>query len=404
MNEGLPSELTLLIRCARTHISPALGIEIQDLVHQPLDWEFFLRQVHQHWLGSLVYRNLSLSREGIPSDVILRLERRFQLNRQRNLLMQEKLIELNACFRQAHIPILIFKGALLSQMLYGDLNLRRSLDLDILVKENDVYSANRLLKKLEYSSEFDLPMEQYNLYIKHQTEQIFTRKQGDFSIDLHWSLVPNQLSFSPDPDLPWQQSVKTRLADQELLTFSPEFLLIYLCIHGCKHGWWRLSWICDVNELLRSYPDLNWDWILNYARFYKIEKMLQLGLYLVQTLFEEPNSNRTIIIDFESSTIETGKQVIDHLWHLNPSPSPQHGDRVYLSVMPSVKDRLWFQINNVITPTHKEWAWIRLPVTLFFLYYPLRILRLSWKQIRRIWNQNLPAPTKNAASAPNAPK
>src|SRR3712207_8653927 len=39
--------------------------------------------------------------------------------------------------------------------------------------------------------------------------------------------------------------------------------LLILCVHGTKHIWGRLSWICDVAELLRTQPDMDWEYVLD---------------------------------------------------------------------------------------------------------------------------------------------
>ena len=42
---------------------------------------------------------------------------------------------------------------------------------------------------------------------------------------------------------------------------SSEDLLLYLCIHGAKHGWEYLELVCCVSELLKTKKNINWNLI-----------------------------------------------------------------------------------------------------------------------------------------------
>ena len=48
----------------------------------------------------------------------------------------------------------------------------------------------------------------------------------------------------------------------DVSSLAMENLLWLLCVHATKHKWARLSWICDVAELLRSQPQLNWEKVI----------------------------------------------------------------------------------------------------------------------------------------------
>jgi hypothetical protein len=46
--------------------------------------------------------------------------------------------------------------------------------------------------------------------------------------------------------------------------------------------------LCDISELIRAYPDLNWEQVLVQATKLGIERRLYLGLFLVSCLLETP--------------------------------------------------------------------------------------------------------------------
>ena len=67
-----------------------------------------------------------------------------------------------------------------------------------------------------------------------------------------------------------------------MLALAPEDSLLILCVHANKHQWSRLGWICDIAEMLRSHPDLNWPVVMEQARMLRSERMLLLGLLLAR--------------------------------------------------------------------------------------------------------------------------
>ena len=55
---------------------------------------------------------------------------------------------------------------------------------------------------------------------------------------------------------------------------------LMLCMHGSKHVWSRLIWICDVAQLLISSPDLDWKEVIEEANQSGLWRSLALGVLL----------------------------------------------------------------------------------------------------------------------------
>jgi len=45
-----------------------------------------------------------------------------------------------------------------------------------------------------------------------------------------------------------------------------------------------LKWVCDVAELLRIHPAMDWEWVMKQARTSGVVRMLFLGLSLAHHL------------------------------------------------------------------------------------------------------------------------
>jgi len=64
--------------------------------------------------------------------------------------------------------------------------------------------------------------------------------------------------------------------------------LLILCVHGSKHLWKRLIWICDIARLLEQQRQLDWPRLLQRADSLGSRRMLFLGLHLAHTLSGAP--------------------------------------------------------------------------------------------------------------------
>jgi len=76
---------------------------------------------------------------------------------------------------------------------------------------------------------------------------------------MHWALTPKYLPFHHDPDGVWESFTEANPAGRKIPTMAAERLLLFLCVHGAKHCWERMAWICDVSGLIRGHVPLDWD-------------------------------------------------------------------------------------------------------------------------------------------------
>jgi hypothetical protein len=61
-----------------------------------------------------------------------------------------------------------------------------------------------------------------------------------------------------------------------------------LCVHGSKHLWERLIWVCDIAEVIRVHHQMDWDLLMQNASKTGAERMLLVGLLIAHTLLDAP--------------------------------------------------------------------------------------------------------------------
>lgn len=383
------AEIELLLCCSNTHPDPHQLTRIQALVRQPLDWTYLVERATHHNILPLVDRQLQQIDSGsIPSEVLAQIHANFDGNFQRNLYLTAELLKLSRLFETHQIPMLSFKGPILAQIAYGNLALRQFLDIDILVPEADVVRANQLLVDRGYQSQFALTESQQIVYAELRNEQWFWHEEKQVCVDLHWSILPKHFSFTPDPHLLWLKTERVEFGSQSIDTLTPEHLLLFLCAHGAKHNWWRLYWICDIAELLRTHPDLDWASIHSLAGRFGTKRMLFLGLYLAHQLLGAvlPLSVLTEIESDPTLPI-LSIQIQERLFQIQASSDDSWTWRdyaIYRRTITSLKDRIWYWVDTILPPTPLEWQIVALPRPLFPLYYLVRLVRLILKHLFRI--------------------
>lgn len=377
-------EHELILNCARTYHSGENQEKILDLLSRDLDWNYILYWINYHGLIPLFYSSIKNFKDRVDPVFFEVIHYEFKQNACRNLFLTQELIKISQLFETEKISVLAFKGPVLAQVAYQNLGLRQFVDLDILIPQGSVSQASKILTQQGYLPQFEFKGWQENRYAQIRPEHNFYSSEKDLSIDLHWSLISSALSFHENPQLIWEDrnyQDRVQLANKTILTLSPEALLLFLCVHGAKHDWSHLSWVCDIGELLNRHQDLDWQWIEGQVGHLGTQTMLELGLGLAHTYLDAPIPEDWVKRLERNPKIQELGELIEGQWFNGQSDESRLRlmGQIYVQTMDSRRDRLWYWLDYVATPTPLEWEILPLPSGLFFLYYPFRLLRLLWK-------------------------
>ena len=199
--------------------------------------------------------------------------------------MTRELTRISAVLEHNEISAIPWKGPLLASVAYGDVALRQFSDLDILVREQDAMRAKDLLLGLGYRPLHQRPVEQQAAFYGLRKVCEMMREDGRVTVELHWAITSNTFPFALDPAALWVGAETVSLEGTPLPNMSPEDLLLVLAVHGAKHHWGKLMWICDIAEVVRSYADkLDWSRLMTRARSLGAARILSLALCLARDL------------------------------------------------------------------------------------------------------------------------
>jgi hypothetical protein len=279
-----PREVDLLLHCARTHLDTQHLQHVRTLLRENLDWAYVTQMAIRHGVMPLLYWNLNKAcPDSVPANIFQRLRTNFFQISARNLSLAGELLKVLHHLKEHGIPAIPFKGPTLAVSAYGNLSLRQFGDLDIFVPKRHLPRAAEILLSQGYQARNQLNQEHHRdpLEEKYHT---FIRKDGLVGVDLQWMIADNHFSFQLDHE-DWQARLApVSLAGGSVLSFPPEVMLLILCVHGSKHRWTRLQWVCDIAELLRAHPRMDWERVLELASRLGAQRMLTLGIVLAHDL------------------------------------------------------------------------------------------------------------------------
>ncbi len=372
-------ELELLLYCLRPQPDPT---RLKLLAAEPLNWDYLIDLAFGQGVLPLFFSSLeAICPEQVPPVHFERLRQLFKLNLINTLSLSGELTRLAPQFDKAKILFLVLKGPTLAQMAYGDITLRQYTDLDLLVKENQLQAARKLLITDGFRPKPDLTPFLQAKYTRLRYEQDYWKAGGNSLVDLHWSVLPRGFSFSPDPLIVWDKPCQIEVAGAQVWTLSPENLLLYLCAHAAKHDWQSLSFVCDIAWLIHSQPQLDWELVLVRAGKFGTAPMLLTGLWLAHRMLAVPLPQNIIRKLEGNMSVEEIAERAEVLM-LGATPNPLRRFlryNLYLKSMENLQDKAHFWINETLQPTSLEWQLLPLPARLYPLYYLLRPLRLAAK-------------------------
>ncbi len=387
-------EVELLLSCARTYIDPKRAERIKTLLQEDIDWDYLLRTARLHGVIPLLYHSLDATcPEAVPKARLAQLCNYFHTNARRSFFLTGELLKVLHLFEAHGIRVIPYKGPVLASSVYGKLMLRQFCDLDILIHKRDVLRTQKLLIS-----------QGYQLKYQRNWEYHFVTEDSKVNLDLHYSgITPREHPFPLDFDRLWKRLEPVSLASTTVLNLNSEDLLLILCVQVTKDCWqWteKLAKICDIAEVIRVYPGMDWNRLIKQASNLGSERMLFLGLLLAHDLLgiDLPEE---ILRRIQTNLVvkALAKQVCgrlfgteDRFFVTDGPPKYLDTEKIlfYLRVRERLQDKVPYFLHLVkvaLTPTSADRAFLPLFPSLWFLYYLVRPIRISGNYILSLLQQ-----------------
>ena len=373
-------EAALLIACARVPVDGPHVVRIRQLVRAGLDWTRVLDLAAAHGMRPLLYHHLNAAcADGVPHDVILQLRAFAHMNAARNLVMARELLSLLSMLAAAGVQAVPYKGPVLAQAIYGNLGLREFTDLDILIRPADATRARALMLARGYRPQYALVNEHDAAFRRADCEYTFTHTEHGTTVEIQWALAPRFFSLTLDREGLERRLGSATLLGTPTLALSPEDLLFILCVHGCKHAWSQLEWICGVAETIRVTPGMDWPLVLSLADAAGARRMLLLGLAVARDRVDAAlpvSVNR--LVDRDAAVSRLAAEILGRRLDDNGSGTLRRA-LVHLQMRERWADRIRYCVRLPFTPTARDLALLSPAPGARYVAYPVRMARLALK-------------------------
>jgi hypothetical protein len=378
MQADMAREDQLCLLLARGRLSAEARGCAAELLASPLCWPLVLELTYAHQILPLLYRNLrAFGFPGVPGAVRAELTSAFRINALRNTLLAEELVRVLRLLGGAGVPVMPLKGTPLAESLYGDSALRVCADIDILVPPKHLAEAFHLLLSSGYEAGFTQPR-LVDLLARYGKDCGVLMRQDRtcvYPLQLHCGLVwggPVERDLLEEV---WSEAARKSFHGVQAFTLSAEWEFLYLAVHAARHGLLPLKWLVDLDELcFRGTVD--WESVREKAGLLGWEEAVQSSLSACASFLDTPL----------------------HPLFSAAKPRPSRGfDALRLSALQVPREALFtvgllkrrsrklrFLAVRLFVPTPADCRFLPLPSCLFFLYYPLRPLRLGFMLAGRL--------------------
>jgi hypothetical protein len=381
-------ELRLLRAAAHPRLGPDGVRAFRHAAVANVDWPRVLPLAIAHRLVPFLSLHVEdHAADLVPDETREDLRARSTLIAARTLRQSALLAEVLEILYHARVRTLCLKGPSLALRLYGQLSLRGFADLDLLIPEHELSHALEALVAAGFHSAEPLQSIRASVVVRTGAHLTVTNADGSIPVELHPQFVRDRFSLALDVEDAFARAVPRDLLGTRMLTLADDDLLLYLCVHGCKHAWRQLEWLVSVAELIRQ-DAVDVESLLPRAQAVHARERLLLGLRLAHEILGAPLS---AAIRKAAATDRIDGLVRD-VWQLMQRGGGRLPDEAYaapvtfryqLRTFDRLRDRVRFAVATLAEPTDADFDRLSLPAGLTTAYWPYRVARLTTKYAAR---------------------
>jgi hypothetical protein len=373
MEKKLSPSISLILECCKIDRNEVI---IKSQIGKIGSWEEFISLSFSQGVFPLVYNTLKNYSEIISEDNLQTMKLKNLNIVKQNMFMTSELLRVLKILEENNILAIPFKGPVLSQMVYGDVVSRQYLDLDILIENKDLDIVIGILNELNYESKLNYNISKEKIK-ELVSDHLFFNLKSFISLEIHNKLF--SINF------PIKLNNADYLANRSIIsinnnlinTFSKEYLLVYLCLHGTKHLYSRLSWLIDIDRMINNY-DLDWKVIEKLVKDTNSKTMVYFSFFFSEYLFDtklpffiknEKNFKYSFLINRVMNT-----KVDDEI--------DNRFSYIHFLMFDNIKQKIMY-LFYILRPTFLDYQCITKEYKYDFIYYCIRPFNILFRFLRK---------------------
>ncbi len=381
---GIPNELRVILEMVKRDNDETIRLNSKEWFTD-MDWDLFLELAMHHRLFPILFPKLKLiDKKWIPEHIVQSLYQQYRNNTFRMLQLSGEMEQLSRFFSEKQIRLLILKGPVLASDLYGDLSLRTCGDLDMMVSIQDVEKVDQFLSNLAYEKDDYIETVLGDWKWRHHHVTYF-HSQKPIKIEVHWRLNPGP-GFEPNFEQLWERKRVSSLTSFPVFYLGREDLFLFLVTHGARHGWSRLRWLTDIDQILQQ--EINWIELKKRMKDYHFSQISGQALILASELLNSNLTEEAILLTRSKRSKKLAQKAtfyFEHMVNLHSFPVPEDVavyHKKHLFSLMSPQQKLLF-ILSFLYPYPEDAETLHLPKPFHFLYFPLRPILWAWRKIMK---------------------
>ena len=356
---------------------------IRLLLREPVGWKRLFDLADRHGTQPLLYQALAGVADAVPPDEMSSLRQSYQTNMHKALFLGRELIRIVERLSALGIEVLPYKGLALAEVIYGDIALRQSGDIDLLIRRQDFSRIRDGVRELGYTPHVTLSPAEERAYLQSGYESAFDGAAGPNLLEIQWAIQPRFYAIDFDMDGLFQRAEPITITGHPMKTPSSEDLLLVLSAHAAKHVWGRLVWLCDIARIM-GLSTLDWSWIGAQAKSLGIVRIVRVTLLAAHRLLGAaipPAAHASLPED--SATPALTEEIQSHIvCEAAFNIESVAYFRLMMRLRERSADRRRFLLRLVFTPGPGEWQAVHFSAPLFPLYRLVRLSRLAARFLR----------------------
>jgi hypothetical protein len=227
-------------------------------------------------------------------------------------------------------------------------------------------------------------------------ERSFRHPRRDIVLDVHQALTHRPFTpFSLCFDDALRRGTDVDVGGRRTRTLAVPDLLVVLCVQLAKDAGEErdgppLIKVCDITELMRRHPELDWQATVRIARDEGVLHVLCLGVAVAARLLGTCVPDEVAILarkvpDLDALVRHVEERIFDDGQRQYTRPELLDRFTWNAALRERFRDRnraMVALMQDVFVPNEPEYALLRLPRSLFPLYRIVRPARLAWKYFR----------------------
>lgn len=389
------TSMALIMLCCRIHFKTA---EIDDLntfiLNNNTEWSEFIKNCRIHRIRALVYR--VILKANLVEDVKKRITNELNTLTIQSFEQAKETERLIYLLQENKIDVVPYKGTAFSKQFFGNISMRESSDIDLVVNPDDIPVAIQILENdgfIAYQKEY------YNWightkFIKNHKDFSFDRFNGSkriHHVELHFNII-NKSTHLPDNSNTFDNKLKykTLLFQREIECLNPiEHYRAVALHHMLMDNMGYLKTVIDITQVLVHLETLKKNNEINPSSQFIIEKMnSNYNLALIQNTitkligihFIEKPENKTENAITKRILNSSYRKVRENKFPLFDAISFSYFQLKYTSQFYNKTiDKIIYLLKNILSisyPQPEDYMSVRLNKNLYFLYYFIRPFRL----------------------------